>query len=122
LALMVDSSLSIVRALERLAEFRGLPLMIVSDSGTELTSPAILSWQEECLNEYLFGSLKEARHIIEEDRLQHRPAAYESQQHHPNQPVPNGPEPEQALLMNEDNQGAGAASTRSESPRWGIVP
>ena len=101
LALVVDSSLSgfrVVRELDRLDEVRGLPLMIVSDNGTELTSHAILRWQEEhgvdwhyiapgkpqqngfaesfigrlrdeCLNEHLFGSLKEARHIIEAWRI-----------------------------------------------------
>jgi putative transposase len=101
LALVVDTSLSglrVVRELNRLAEFRGLPLMIVSDNGTELTSHAILRWQQEhgidwhyiapgkpqqngfaesfigrlrdeCLNEHLFGSLKEARHTIEAWRI-----------------------------------------------------
>jgi putative transposase len=101
LALVVDSSLSgrrVVRELDRLAELRGLPLMIVSDNGSELTSHAILRWQEErsvewhyiapgkpqqngfaesfigrlrdeCLNEHLFGSLKETRHIIEAWRI-----------------------------------------------------
>jgi len=101
LALIVDSSLSgvrVVRELKRLAEFRGLPLMIVSDNGTELTSHAILRWQEEhsidwhyiapgkpqqngfaesfigrlrdeCLNEHLFSSLREARDIIEAWRI-----------------------------------------------------
>ena len=79
--------------------------MIVSDNGTELTSHAILRWQEEhgvdwhyiapgkpqqngfaesfigrlrdeCLNDHIFGSLKEARHIIEAWRIDyntHRP-------------------------------------------------
>jgi len=101
LALVVDTSLSgvrVVRELERLVEFRGRPLMIISDNGTELTSHAILRWQQEhgvdwhyiapgkpqqngfaesfigrfrdeCLNEHLFGSLKEARHIIEAWRI-----------------------------------------------------
>ncbi len=108
LALVVDSSLSgvrVARELERLAEVRSLPLMIVSDNGTELTSHAILRWQEErgiewhyiapgkpqqngfvesfngrlrdeCLNEHLFGSLKEARQIIEAWKIDynaHRP-------------------------------------------------
>ena len=72
--------------------------MVASDNGTELASHAILRWQEErgvewhyiapgkpqqngfaesfigrfrdeCLNEHLFGSLKEARHIIEAWRI-----------------------------------------------------
>jgi putative transposase len=101
LALIVDSSLSgarVARELDHLAQLRGRSLMIVSDNGTELTSHAILRWQEkhavewhyiapgkpqqngfvesfngrrrdECLNEHLFGSLKEARHIIEAWRI-----------------------------------------------------
>ncbi len=77
---------------------RGKPLMIVSDNGTELTSHAILRWQEEravewhyiapgkpqqngfvktlngrlrdeCLNEHLFRSLPAARTIIEAWRV-----------------------------------------------------
>ena len=50
LALVVDSSLSglrVARGLDRLVEVRGRPLMIVSDNGAELTSRAILQWQEE---------------------------------------------------------------------------
>jgi len=50
LALVVDTSLSgirVERQLDHRAEQRGLPLMIVSDNGTELTSRAILAWQEE---------------------------------------------------------------------------
>ncbi len=50
LALVVDTSLSgarLTRELDQLAERRGLPLMVVSDNGTELTSRAILAWQEE---------------------------------------------------------------------------
>ncbi len=50
LALVVDTSLSgarVARELDHLAEQRGLPLMIVSDNGTELTSRAMLVWQED---------------------------------------------------------------------------
>lgn len=97
LALVVDTSLSglrVGRELDRIAELRGRPAMIVSDNGTELTSHAILHWQEErgvlwhyiapgkpqqngfvesfngrfrdeCLNEHLFRSLPSARRIIE---------------------------------------------------------
>ena len=97
LALVVDTSLSglrVGRELDRIAELRGRPAMIVSDNGTELTSHAILRWQEEsgvlwhyiapgkpqqnglvesfngrfrdeCLNEHLFRSLASARRIIE---------------------------------------------------------
>ena len=96
LALVVDTSLSgqrVARELDRIAEMRGLPSMVVSDNGTELTSNAILKWQEdrvvewhyiapgkpmqngfvesfngrlrdECLNEHLFTTLRLARHLI----------------------------------------------------------
>ena len=98
LGLVVDTSLSglrVGRELDRIAELRGcFPTTIVSDNGTELTSHAILRWQEErsvlwhyiapgkpqqngfvesfngrfrdeCLNEHLFGNLATARRIIE---------------------------------------------------------
>jgi putative transposase len=86
---------AVARELDRIAELRGYPCMIVSDNGTELTSNAILTWQQargvewhyiapgkpmqngfvesfngrlrdECLNEHLFANLKDAREIIEE--------------------------------------------------------
>ena len=97
LALVVDTSLSglrVGRELDRIMALRGRPAMIVSDNGTELTSHAMLRWQQErgvawhyiapgkpqqngfvesfngrfrdeCLNEHLFGSLPAARRIIE---------------------------------------------------------
>jgi putative transposase len=86
------------RELDRIAGLRGYPAMVVSDNGTELTSHAMLHWQEErsvlwhyiapgkpqqngfvesfngrfrdeCLNEHLFGSLPGARRIIEVWRI-----------------------------------------------------
>jgi putative transposase len=101
LGLVVDTSLSglrVTRELDRIVELRGQPRMIVSDNGSELTSNAILAWQEtraiewhyiapgkpmqngfvesfngrlrdECLNEHLFTNLNEARQIIEEWRI-----------------------------------------------------
>lgn len=101
LGLVVDTSLSGVRGgreLDRIAELRGYPAMVVSDNGTELTSHAMLRWQEErsvlwhyiapgqpqqngfvesfngrfrdeCLNEHLFGSLPGARRVIEAWRI-----------------------------------------------------
>lgn len=101
LALVSDTSLSgarVVRELDRIAAQRGYPAMIVSDNGTELTSHAILHWQQkqgvrwhyiapgkpmqngfaesfigrlrdECLNEHLFTSLPAARRIIEAWRI-----------------------------------------------------
>jgi putative transposase len=97
LACIVDTSLSgrrVVRELNVIAERRGLPCMVVSDNGTELTSHAVLAWcqdtgvewhyiapgrpqqngfmelfngrlRDECLNEHLFLSLAVARRIIE---------------------------------------------------------
>jgi putative transposase len=83
----------VARELDRIAELRGYPCMVVSDNGTELTSNAILAWQQdrkvewhyiapgkpmqngfvepfngrlrdECLNEHLFTSLRHAHHLI----------------------------------------------------------
>ena len=96
LATVVDTSLGgvrVVRELERLATERAVPLVVVSDNGTELTSGAVLRWatgrlawhyiepgkpvqnafiesfnsrlRDECLNEHVFLSLKEARATIE---------------------------------------------------------
>ena len=99
------TGLRVARELDRIAELRGIPCMIVSDNGTEFTSNAILAWQQqrgvewhyiapgkptqngfvesfngrlrdECLNEHLFATLKDAREIIEEWRIDyntHRP-------------------------------------------------
>ena len=93
LGLVADTSLSgvrVARELDRLIRLRGKPHTIVSDNGTELTSRAILEWQnetgvawhyiepgkpmqngfvesfngrlrDECLNEEVFGSLADAR-------------------------------------------------------------
>ena len=98
IGLVADTSLSglrVGRELDGIIERRGYrPATIVSDNGTELTSHAILRWQEErgvlwhyiapgkpqqngfvesfngrfrdeCLNEHLFSSLAAARRIIE---------------------------------------------------------
>jgi putative transposase len=101
LALVVDTSISgrrVARELDAIIAARRKPLMIVSDNGTELTSHAILRWQEErgigwhyiapgkpvqnafveslngrfrdeCLNEHVFRSLPSARRIIQAWRL-----------------------------------------------------
>jgi len=108
LATVADNSISgerVARELDRIAAARGYPCMIVSDNGTELTSNALLKWQEEhavewhyiapgkpmqngfvesfngrlrdeCLNEHLFSSYRQAQHVIEEWRIdynQNRP-------------------------------------------------
>ena len=96
LAAVVDTSLSGIRVgreLDKIAEVRGYPCMVVSDNGTELTSNAILKWQEdrkvewhyiapgkpmqngfvesfngrmrdELLNEHLFDTLRYARNLV----------------------------------------------------------
>ncbi len=49
LATVVDTSISgirVARELDRIAELRGYLYMVVSDNGTELTSNAMLKWQE----------------------------------------------------------------------------
>ncbi len=101
LATVVDNSISgtrVARELDAIAERRGYPYMVVSDNGTELTSNAMLKWQQdrqvewhyiapgkpmqngfiesfngrlrdECLNEHLFSSLPVARNIIEDWRI-----------------------------------------------------
>ena len=107
LGLVVDTSLSglrVGRELDQIAALRGCrPAMVVSDNGTELTSHAILRWQEECsvlwhyiapgkpqqngfvesfngrfqdecLNEHLFSSLAAARPIIEAWRIDYNTA------------------------------------------------
>lgn len=106
LGLVADASLSglrVGRELDRMALRRGCPGMIVSGNGTEPTSHAILTWQEEhavlwhyiasgkpqqngfvesfngrlrdeCLNEHLFRNLAAARRIIEEWRIDYNTA------------------------------------------------
>jgi putative transposase len=101
LATVVDNSLSgerVARELDAIAERRGYPCMVVSDNGTELTSNAMLRWQQdrgvewhyivpgkpmqngfiesfngrlrdECLNECLFMSYRHAREIIQAWRI-----------------------------------------------------
>jgi putative transposase len=97
LALIVDTSISgrrVARKLDTIIATCKKPLMVVSDNGTELTSHAILHWQQEravgwhyiapgkpiqnafvesfngrfrdeCLNEHVFRGLPTARRIIE---------------------------------------------------------
>ena len=43
----VEKANRYARELDRIAELRGYPCMIVSDNGTELTSNAILAWQQQ---------------------------------------------------------------------------
>ena len=96
LAAVLDTSLSgerVARELDRIAVMRAYPCLVVSDNGTELTSNAILKWQEdrkvdwhyiapgkpmqngfvesfngrmrdECLNEHLFDSMHHARNSV----------------------------------------------------------
>ena len=96
LGLVADTSLSglrVARELDAIVAVRGLPLTVVSDNGTELTSTAILRWsqergvgwhyiapgkpqqnafvesfngrlRDECLNETVFTSLRQARAVL----------------------------------------------------------
>ena len=96
LALVADTSLSgprVARELDVIAAMRGLPVTVVSDNGTELTSMAVLRWsqerevawhyiapgkpqqnafaesfigrlRDECLNETVFTSLRHARAVL----------------------------------------------------------
>lgn len=116
------SGARMTRELDALIRRRGKPGMIVSDNGTEMTSHAVLKWcqdtgidwhyiapgkptqnafvesfngrlRDECLNENLFGNLAEARHIIENWRIDYNtqrphtslgglaPAVYARRQH-----------------------------------------
>jgi putative transposase len=55
LATIADNPLSgerVTRELDKIASTRGYPCMIVSDNGTELTSNAILKWQQDCFVEW----------------------------------------------------------------------
>ena len=55
LAPVVDTSISgvqVARQLDRIAEIRGFPCMVVSDNRIELTSNAMLKWQEDCQIEW----------------------------------------------------------------------
>lgn len=99
------SGLRVTRELDNLIQSRGKPRTVVSDNGTELTSMAVLKWcqetnvewhyiqpgkpmqndfvesfngsfRDECLNETLFSSLREARLKIndwKEDYNHNRP-------------------------------------------------
>lgn len=98
----------VIRKLDRVAASRGYPARVVSDNGSELNSSVMLRWQQEngiawryiapgrpmqngfiesfigrlrdeCLNESVFTTLKEAIQIIEAWRIDYNnhPAAHE---------------------------------------------
>ena len=114
LAAVVDTSPSGLRVaceLDQIAEMHGYPCMVVSDNGTELTSNAILKWQEdrkvdwhyiapgkpmqngfvesfngrirdECLNEHLFENLRHAQFSGGmAHRLQLQPPTFQPRRH-----------------------------------------
>ena len=97
------SGVRVARELSMIVEQRGRPCMVVSDNGTEFTSRAILTWsqeqsvdwhyiapgkpmqnafaesfigrlRDECLNEHLFRSVRHAREIVEEWRIDYNHA------------------------------------------------
>ncbi|MCL4136903.1 UNVERIFIED_CONTAM: hypothetical protein GTU68_028190 [Idotea baltica] len=126
LATVADNSLSgtrVARELDLIAERRGYPCMVVSDNGTELTSNAILKWQQdrqvewhyiapgkpmqngfvesfngrlrdECLNEHLFSNLPTARNMIQEWRID-----YNTQRPHTSL---NGLTPDEFVTRSQD--------------------
>ena len=72
LACIIDTSLSgrrVVRELSAIAERRGLPCMVVSDNGTELTSHAVLAWCQDTRVEW---------HYIAPGRWWYIPEEFES--------------------------------------------
>jgi putative transposase len=98
------SGVRVARELDALIARRGRPRSCVSDNGTELTSKAILNWtgmrgvdwhyiapgkpqqnafvesligrlRDECLNETLFGSLSQARAVLNSWRIDYNPAS-----------------------------------------------
>lgn len=97
------SGVRVARELNTIVEQRGRPCMVVSDNGTEFTSRAILTWsqeksvdwhyiapgkpmqnafaesfigrlRDECLNEHLFRTVRQAREIIEAWRIDYNHA------------------------------------------------
>lgn len=103
LALEVDTSLTgerVKSVLNRISLFRGYPLEVLTDNGSEFTSVALSEWtftkgighlfidpgkpiqnayiesfngkfRDECLNEHWFRNLTEAKDIIEQWRLEY---------------------------------------------------
>jgi putative transposase len=101
LVLLTETSISgqrVVSELENLIDYRGLPLCIVSDNGSEFISKSVLNFtlkqgidwhyiqpgkpyqngfteslndkiRNECLNENMFDTLSEAQQIIEQWRF-----------------------------------------------------
>ena len=146
LATVVDTSLSGQRVARELQDgfyvnlgIGGNPCMVVSDNGTELTSNAILKWQEErkvewhyiaprkpmqngfvesfngrlrdeCLNEHLFANLRHPRGLTR--RLQPSPPQHKPRRTHPvgvSPTVSRGPNPEQSELKNADSTGSSSS-------------
>lgn len=57
----------VVRELDAIAEWRGYPLMVVSDNGTELTSNAMLEWQQDRGVEWHYiGTERRIRRLVDE--------------------------------------------------------
>jgi len=101
LAAVVDTSIGgarVARELDRIAELRGYPCLVVSDNGTELTSNAMLKWQEDRKVDwhYIAPCLPHDRGMAR--RLQSTPPAFEPRRTHPagvSPTVRRGPKPEQ---------------------------
>jgi putative transposase len=141
LAAVVDTSIGgarVARELDRIAELRGDPCMVVSDNGTELTSNAMLKWQEdrkvgwhyiapgkpmqnglvesfngrmreECLNEHLFPSLRHACRMIAAWR--------EDYNHHRPHSSLDGLTPREYHQRSEEDQTLNRANLQARTPR-----
>jgi len=141
LATVVDNSISgirVARELDQIISRRGRPLMVVSDNGTELTSNAILKWQEErgvewhyiqpgkpmqngfvesfngrlrdeCLNEHLFTNYSHARQIIEAWRLDYNT-------HRPHSSL-NNMTPHEFMALNTHNPQRAGSLENYETPQ-----
>ena len=128
LAAVVDTSIGgarVAREPDRIAELRGYPCLVVSDNGTELTSNAMLKWQEdrkvdwhyiaperpmqnalvesfngrmreECLNEHLFPSPRHACRMIAAWR--------DAYNHHRPHSSPDGLTPREYHQRSEEDQ------------------
>ncbi|MNY12141.1 Integrase core domain protein [compost metagenome] len=146
LAIEVDTSLNgerVTRVLGRLAEFRGLPKVIVVDNGPEFAGRTLDAWasinglklhfirpgkpvenayiesfngrvRDECLNMNAFGSLFEARHRLELWRLDYN-------RHRPHGAL-GGKTPEQFAQTLLEGQAAKRSSPREQADMTRKIP
>jgi len=96
-ATVIDNSISgirVARELDRLAEYRGYPCMVVSDNGTEHTSNAILSCQQDVLvlDQYVEAHVDRGDRKVGDDLdARGNPLGHEQDQTSPNECVEHEP-------------------------------